>query len=70
VNAYQGPPMTLGNAAAAQVRLIVWCLATRRQVEPDPAALAERYGAPRHASLTGVSGSSVPGAAAATSTWW
>jgi hypothetical protein len=20
-----GPPMTLGNAAAAQVRLIVWC---------------------------------------------
>jgi hypothetical protein len=34
--------MTLGNAAAACVRLIVWCRACRRhQVEPDP---ARRYG--------------------------
>jgi len=33
---YRGPPMTLGNAAAAQVRLIVWCLDCRHQVEPDP----------------------------------
>ena len=23
---YHGPPMTLGNAAAAKVRFIVWCL--------------------------------------------
>jgi hypothetical protein len=37
--------MTLGNAAAAQVRLIVWCLDCRHQVEPDPVELAERYGA-------------------------
>ena len=37
--------MTLGNAAAAQVRLIVWCLDCRHQVEPDPAEMAERYGA-------------------------
>jgi hypothetical protein len=42
MNAYTGPPMTLGNAAAAKVRFIVWCLECRHQVEPDP---AERYGA-------------------------
>jgi len=36
--------MTLGNAAAAHVRLIVWCKACGRQVEPDPAEMAERYG--------------------------
>ena len=36
--------MTLGNAAAAHVRLIVWCKACGRQVEPDPAGMAERYG--------------------------
>jgi hypothetical protein len=42
---YGGPPMTLGNAAAAQVRLIVWCVDCRHQVEPDPAEMAERYGA-------------------------
>jgi hypothetical protein len=34
--------MTLG-AAAAQIRLIVWCLDCRRQVEPDPAETAARY---------------------------
>jgi len=39
------PPMTLGNAAAAHVRLIVWCLDCQHQVEPDPAEMAERYGA-------------------------
>ena len=37
--------MTLGAAAAARVRLIVWCKVCRRQVEPDPVAQAERYGA-------------------------
>jgi hypothetical protein len=37
--------MTLGNAAAARVRLIGWCKACQRQVEPDPAELAARYGA-------------------------
>jgi hypothetical protein len=36
--------MTLGNAAAAHVRLIVWCLDCHHQVEPDPAEMAERYG--------------------------
>jgi hypothetical protein len=39
-----GPPMTLGDAAAAGVRLIVWCWDCRRQVEPDPAEHATRYG--------------------------
>jgi hypothetical protein len=40
-----GPPMTLGNAAAAHVRLIVWCRGCGHQVEPDPAEMATRYGA-------------------------
>jgi hypothetical protein len=44
MNAYSGPPMTLGNAAAAGVRLIVWCRDCRHQVEPDPDEMAERYG--------------------------
>ena len=45
MNRYSGPPATLGSTAAAQARLIVWCKDCRHQVEPDPAALAERYGA-------------------------
>ncbi len=45
VKSQPGPPMTLGNAAAAHVRLIVWCLDCRHQVEPDAAEMAERYGA-------------------------
>jgi hypothetical protein len=40
-----GPPMTLGSAGAAKVRLIVWCKACGHQVEPDPAEMAARYGA-------------------------
>jgi hypothetical protein len=35
--------MTLGGAAAAGVRIIVWCKACQHQIEPDPAELAERY---------------------------
>jgi len=37
--------MTLGNAAAAHLRLIVWCHDCSHQVEPDPADMAARYGA-------------------------
>jgi hypothetical protein len=37
--------MTLGVAAAAGVRLIVWCKECQHQVEPDPAEMAQRYGA-------------------------
>jgi hypothetical protein len=37
--------MTLGNAAAARVRLIVWCKECQHQIEPDPAEMAQRYGA-------------------------
>jgi hypothetical protein len=37
--------MTLGGAAAAQVRLIVWCKGCGHQVEPDPVEMAARYGA-------------------------
>jgi hypothetical protein len=40
-----GPPMTLGNAGAPRVRLIVWCKDCQHQVEPDPADTAARYGA-------------------------
>ncbi|HEY1431805.1 MAG TPA: hypothetical protein VGF39_09285 [Stellaceae bacterium] len=40
-----GQPATLGSTAAAQLRLIVWCKDCRHQVEPDPAEMAERYGA-------------------------
>jgi hypothetical protein len=40
-----GPPMTLGAAAAAGVRLIVWCKDCRHRVEPDPMETAARYGA-------------------------
>jgi DNA-directed RNA polymerase subunit RPC12/RpoP len=45
VNAYHGPPMTLGNAAAARVRFLVWCPQCGHRVEPDPAEMAERHGA-------------------------
>ena len=40
-----GSRSTLGNAAAAGVRLIVWCRDCGHQVEPDPAKHARRYGA-------------------------
>ena len=40
-----GPPMTLGNAAAARVRLIVWCKACGHRAERDPAEIAQRCGA-------------------------
>jgi hypothetical protein len=40
-----GPPMTLGNAAAVRVRLIVWCKTCGHRAEPDPAEIAHRYGA-------------------------
>jgi|HubBroStandDraft_6_1064221.scaffolds.fasta_scaffold14331_7 hypothetical protein len=36
--------MTLGNAAAPRVRLIVWCEESPHQVEPDPAEMAAQYG--------------------------
>jgi hypothetical protein len=39
-----GPPMTLGNAAKAELRLIVWCRSCKHQVEPDLAELAKRHG--------------------------
>jgi hypothetical protein len=40
----QGPPATLGSTAVAGARIVVWCRACQHQVEPDPAALAARYG--------------------------
>jgi hypothetical protein len=35
--------MTLGGAAAAQVRLTVWCRECSHQAEPDPAEIAARF---------------------------
>ena len=37
--------MTLGSAAAAKVRRIVWCKARGHQVEPNPVEMCARYGA-------------------------
>jgi len=37
--------MTLGNAAKAELRLIVWCCSCGHQVEPDPAEAAQQCGA-------------------------
>ena len=39
------PPMTLGNVAPAQVRLVAWCFDRRHQVKPNPTERAQRYGA-------------------------
>jgi hypothetical protein len=38
-------PMTLGNALAAKVRLIVWCKGCSHQAEPNIADQVARYGA-------------------------
>jgi hypothetical protein len=45
VKSYRGPPMTLGNAAGAKVRLIVWCKSCQHRMELDPVEMAARYGA-------------------------
>jgi Zn finger protein HypA/HybF involved in hydrogenase expression len=45
VKPHTGPLTTLGNAATAKVRLIMWCRDCQHRVEPDPAEHAARYGA-------------------------
>jgi hypothetical protein len=42
-----GAPMTLGAAAKAGVRIIMWCKACRHQTESDAAEMAARYDADR-----------------------
>jgi hypothetical protein len=42
MKSHTGPLTTLGNAAAARVRLIVWWKKCQHQVEPDPAEMATR----------------------------
>ena len=39
------PLLTLGQAATAKVRLIVWCRSCQHRFEPDTTALAEAHGA-------------------------
>jgi hypothetical protein len=41
---YNGPPMTLGNAASAKVRLIASCKACGYRAEPNVDALAAALG--------------------------
>ena len=38
------PLLTLGQAVAAKVRLLVWCKACLHRFEPETAALAEQHG--------------------------
>jgi hypothetical protein len=61
--------MTLGNAATAHVRLIVWCKACQHKVEPIWQSKASGT-APRCRFLMGGTDSSAPRAGAGTSTWW
>ena len=44
--------MTLGNAAKAKLRLIVWCRGSGHQAKPDPARLARRHGLAEAAALS------------------
>jgi Zn finger protein HypA/HybF involved in hydrogenase expression len=41
---YRGPLMTLESAAAAELRLVVWCKACGHRSELDPAEQARWYG--------------------------
>jgi hypothetical protein len=41
----ESAPMTLGQALAAKVRLLVWCKACGHRAEPDIADQVECYGA-------------------------
>jgi hypothetical protein len=63
------PPMTLGNAAAARARLIVWRKSCQHRLDPDPAEHA-RDTTRRCPSSNGASGLCVRGAAGARSIWW
>ena len=63
MKSYAGPPMTLGNAAAARVRLIVWCKDCRHQLSPTPAKSPSDTAPQRRCSI-GAPGSSAPAAAA------
>ena len=45
MNSYSGPPATLGSTAAAGARIVIWYRACNHRVEPDPAVMAQRYGA-------------------------
>lgn len=44
MNAYRGPPMTLGNAAAAGVPFVVWCDLCGHQVDLEPGDQTVCYG--------------------------
>jgi hypothetical protein len=40
----ESAPMTLGQAVAAHVRLIVWCKSCNHRAEPDIATLVAQHG--------------------------
>jgi len=56
-------------SAAARLRLIVWCRDCKHRVEPDPAEIAERYGAEMNVPA-GARGCVARNAAVVMSTWW
>jgi hypothetical protein len=56
VKSEPGPAATLGSTAAARVRIIIWCKACGDQTEPNPAVMAERYGAIFAITRTGSAG--------------
>ena len=68
MNSHPKPPMTLSNAAAARVRLIVWCKACNSRVEPDPAEWPSDI-APGPAFSIGAIGSFARAAGAERSIW-
>jgi hypothetical protein len=61
-----GPPITLGNAARAELRLIVWCRASGRA---GPRTARRAAWVPTPLSSTGASSSFAPGVAADKSIW-
>jgi hypothetical protein len=61
--------MTLGSAAAASVRLVVWCKGCVTRSEPDPAEQARWYG-PETPMSEWRRRLVARNAAAAMSTWW
>ena len=55
-----GASMTLGGAAKAAVRLIVWCKSCQHQVDPDPAKMVSRHGARPCSTVTKGSSAAPP----------
>jgi hypothetical protein len=62
----ESEPMTLGQALAAHVRLIVWCKSLNHRAEPDVAVQVNQHGA----GVTGRVCCAVPNAVRGTPIMW